>query len=425
MDTLQERLGVAVESDAARFSGGDFAEGRGASVARRVRRRRTARAAGYGGGAMLAVGALAVGGARLPWGGIGAIAQPGAGGCVTPDAAASTVSFGPEGGAVVYSATVDIDNGQASVTVPGRDSFTDPDVPPRYVVTYESDGTVHVVPAEGEEVTLRVAQDAPAVFVGSDGRAVTIGLGPHGDVMSVVVEAQVGDILPVASPSPSSDCVTPEPTDSASPAPSLDDEVVFADASPFQCGFVFDELDGSTGVITFEETQWVSSDEAAAAVRALHEDPASIPLGLSGEDVPVLTYSSTYLADRAFYASETGPTDPDEKAEAPYAEVNGEAIKGGFVEGAQFVLVSGGVVVATYDGSSTAEYGVTQYIDPFDIGSGKLYGLDLTLGFAPCTGVDPSQLEGAQPVAVAGTKFFDSDGNVDGPYYAWRFITRG
>src|SRR6187551_2819974 len=90
MNTLQERLGVAVESDAARYSGELFSTARGASIAGRVRRRRAVRAAGYGGGAMLAVGALAVGGTRIPWESLGGGLNVGAPGCVTASPSAAT-----------------------------------------------------------------------------------------------------------------------------------------------------------------------------------------------------------------------------------------------------------------------------------------------------------------------------------------------
>jgi|GEM_PF-1154051 len=58
----------AVAADAARMSGRDFADARGAGLARRVRTRRTVRAAGIGGTSALAVGVLVVGALNMPWG---------------------------------------------------------------------------------------------------------------------------------------------------------------------------------------------------------------------------------------------------------------------------------------------------------------------------------------------------------------------
>lgn len=57
-----------VAADAARMSGPRFANRHGGGVVRRVRTRRTVRAAGIGGGTMLTAGALAVGATHLEWG---------------------------------------------------------------------------------------------------------------------------------------------------------------------------------------------------------------------------------------------------------------------------------------------------------------------------------------------------------------------
>lgn len=425
MSTLQERLGVAVESDAARFMGGDFAEGHGAGIARRIKRRRAARAASYSGGTMLAVGALAVGATKLPWGSIGGAIQPGAAGCVTPSPTGGA-ALAPAGADVVYSSAVNVEDGSATVTVPGRDGTAAEPSTPRYVVTYTSDGNVHVVTAEGDEFGVHVSSAAPAHFVGADGREVTIDLGPDGDVLSVTVEAQEGEALSLEEPeaSPSSDCATPEPAETPTEEPILDDETAYADLSPFQCGYVFEELDGSTGVITIAEPHWVSAASAEASVLAFHEE-GGITLGLSGEDVPLVTFTAQFPGERSFYGSETGPLDPATYSEAPYVTVDGQEVKGGYVVGAQFVLVLDGAVVATYDGSLVDEFGVTQYIDGYDVATGTLYGLNLTAGFTPCDDVEPGELDGAQPVAVVGATFWDGEGSVDGPYYAWRFIVRG
>ncbi|MCB2413431.1 hypothetical protein LGT39_11305 [Demequina sp. TTPB684] len=56
-----------VADDASRMSGARFADARGASIARRVRTRRTVKAAGVGGASVVAVGALAVGATQAPW----------------------------------------------------------------------------------------------------------------------------------------------------------------------------------------------------------------------------------------------------------------------------------------------------------------------------------------------------------------------
>ena len=83
----------AVAADAARMSGRVFADARGVGVARRVRTRRTVRAAGIGGGTMLTAGALVLGATHMRWGS-GSMAPAGVwpGGC-TPTAVADVGSI--------------------------------------------------------------------------------------------------------------------------------------------------------------------------------------------------------------------------------------------------------------------------------------------------------------------------------------------
>jgi hypothetical protein len=67
-NTFHAVMSDLVAGDAARLSGQRFADVRGASIARRVRTRRTVKAAGVGGASVVAVGALAVGAINGPWG---------------------------------------------------------------------------------------------------------------------------------------------------------------------------------------------------------------------------------------------------------------------------------------------------------------------------------------------------------------------
>ncbi len=71
-------LNDLVVRDAARMSGDDFAESRAGGIGRRVRTRRTVRAAGVGGASALAAGAVAVGVTQVPWGGTATPAGAGA-----------------------------------------------------------------------------------------------------------------------------------------------------------------------------------------------------------------------------------------------------------------------------------------------------------------------------------------------------------
>lgn len=66
-NSFHSAMNDLVMEDAGRMSGRDFAEARGVGVARRVRTRRTVRAASVGGASVVAVGALAVGATQVPW----------------------------------------------------------------------------------------------------------------------------------------------------------------------------------------------------------------------------------------------------------------------------------------------------------------------------------------------------------------------
>ena len=64
--SIHDVMNSLVAADAARMSGRDFADARGAGLARKVRTRRTVRAAGMGGASAVAVGALAFGAMHFP-----------------------------------------------------------------------------------------------------------------------------------------------------------------------------------------------------------------------------------------------------------------------------------------------------------------------------------------------------------------------
>jgi len=74
-NAIQDVMNDLVAADAARLSGRRFADARGGGIARRVRTRRTVRAAGVGGASAMAVGAVALGATNLPWGQLGAVSS--------------------------------------------------------------------------------------------------------------------------------------------------------------------------------------------------------------------------------------------------------------------------------------------------------------------------------------------------------------
>jgi hypothetical protein len=360
---------------------------------------------------MLAVGALAVGGAKLPWAdfGIGTLGV-GAEDCVSAS--------------VETPATRVADLGVTAETDGTVITLTSTDTGELHTLRYVQ-GEVTNIEGGGTSF-LRQHEDGTYSFVMNDGTQVVFLMEAGiARIQSVAHPADGGD------PNSSADCLSPTPRPSASwvsapePEPSWGGEIIAEPGvatSPFQCGFEFPAPVGSTGIITVGAPRWFSAGEAEAAIRSAFGDPESVKLAPSGADVPQVVYTSISTWPGGNYGGETGFTDPAEQQDLPTWTADGVVQIGGHVDGAQFVLEANDVVIATHsrDGSGAA----TQFLEPYDVGAGTLYGLDLTSGFDACPGVDPAILEGAQAVAVAGTKVVDSDGAEDGPYYAWHYITR-
>ncbi len=421
MNTLQERLGVVVEADAARFSGEEFADAWGGDVAGRVKRRRQVRAAAYSGGTMLAAGALVIGGVKLPWGTFAGPAGVGGVDCVTvtPSAAES----------IVYTETVAIEGGAASWAIPGREL----EEATRYTLTYPSDRVergVTVTSPDGTPLELEFDATGEATFVGEDGRVVVVTLSEGENSILTVVKSNANEVQ--ASPSASADCVTPTPSPAVSampsPSPSPSPSTSWSDAqdvsSPFQCGFEFPSSVGSTGPIAVEAVEWFAPEAAEERIRSQYADPEDALLQLSGDPVPVLVFSTTpsWASEREEWILIGG--DPAVEGVGLFGTSNDPAATAGLVSGVQFVLESADKVIAVPDFTALPSGVASQYFESNGRASARIYGLDLTVAFAACPGVDQADLAGAQAVAVAGTQGFDADGTIEGPYYAWRFITR-
>jgi hypothetical protein len=92
-DSLHSVMNDVVAADASRMSGRDFADARGAGLARKVRTRRTVRAAGMGGASAVAVGAFAFGATHLEWGQLD-VASSGSNSTVEPAPATSPFQCG-------------------------------------------------------------------------------------------------------------------------------------------------------------------------------------------------------------------------------------------------------------------------------------------------------------------------------------------
>lgn len=446
---LQDLLNGTAEAKRMNFASEDFAAGYGRSVIGRVKRRRAVSATAIGGGSLVAVGALTFGAASVPWNSFSPL-TPGAATC-EPASALSSPS--PTGSAAERAFIITVLLPKGTLTT---------------IVTQESEGqTESVVTSEtlqDETATLKLVngtllqddgegnftelQRTDGVFTitfpsGAE-RFLTVdpaeGNEPGTEPGHVIYEANGTDLVidlareplaPEPSSSADADCVTPEPSSSPTPSPSSSasptpsagtlPEAVQG-GSPFQCGFEFSGPAGSTGVITIAEPLWISAGSAEATVNSMYVDPDSNRFAFSGDDVPTVQYSSSSTWPGGNYGGEVGFTDPAELPDSFSYEADGEVIYDGVLSGAQFVLAMDDVVIATFASEDGADSGVTQFLNSAGDGNGTLFGLDLTSGFVACPGVDPDSLDGAQAVAVAGAKLVGRD-TVDGPYYAWRYIT--
>lgn len=370
---------------------------------------------------MLAAGALVLGGTKLPWGTLAGPASVGGVDCVP-------VSASPDEN-VVYSESVAIEGGAAAWEIPGREL----EEATRYTLSYPSDRVergVTVTSPDGTPLELEFDATGQATFVGEDGRVVVVTLSEGENTILTVVKSNATEGQP--SPTASVDCVTPTPSPAVSampsPSPSPSPSISWADpqeiASPFQCGFEFPSSVGSTGPIAVEAVEWFAPDAAEERIRSQYAYPEDALLQLSGDPVPVLVFSTTpsWVSEREQSILTGG--DPAVEGVGLFGTGNDPAATAGLVSGVQFVLESADKVIAVPDFTALPSGVSSQYFESNGRASARIYGLDLTVAFASCPGVDQADLAGAQAVAVAGTQAFDADGTIEGPYYSWRYIER-
>ena len=159
--SIHDVMNDLVRADAARMSGRDFADARGPGVARRVRTRRTVRAAGIGGGTMLTAGALVVGALNLPWGATSTDpGATGASGCVE----APWPRVGPDG-SIGSGSFLGLDL-LVNLTLDGL-TLSERDTDPRSEVT---------VPVNGRLLQGTSRQDEPLALTMPSGNDVTVSL---------------------------------------------------------------------------------------------------------------------------------------------------------------------------------------------------------------------------------------------------------
>ena len=239
MNPLHERLGAALDGDAARYNGDDFADARLGSVLGSVKRRRAARAAGVSSVSLVGAGALAVGAANVPWGSFVLGASPAGSPSVvcttsTPDAVAAVAptSGTADGSDFVVILEMGEDTPPVTETSPNGITKSDPGTPGSVswaitggddatnVAKASMDGDTLVIdtPTEGTQ-RVEVSADGsyhftlngqPVVWTISDDGQHEVTLSMPGS------DGVAGDApAPAASPSPSVDCVTTTPEPSA------------------------------------------------------------------------------------------------------------------------------------------------------------------------------------------------------------------
>lgn len=385
----------------ARFAHDDFAGACGRRVTQRVRRRRTVRAVGAGGGTALTAGALAVGATHVPWGLWGTAAvQPGATDCVTPTPGDFTYSVP---GDFTYSVPAELSEPTrvADSTVQwtdarGVDVTLSQDADGTWWVTRGTDAPEPIMPNDDGDLTV-VTSDGATVVTISAANAVS------GEELASTIRYTV-DSSPSAK---ADDCYTPSPTPSPaatasatasaspSPDPTLAAKPEELDGSPFECGFEFDSaVRGSAGggVTGYE---WVDPDTFNASLLAKWPTASDLPLATGSQPLP-MAHIDLEPGDDSNPAIAFGAGAPEDQiGDTSMSEPT-------MFIGASFVQVRDGVVVGTMkvDLESASRYFSFDY-------DGEHNVIDLVLvdadnAFLACPGESPDA-PGLSTYVVAGS----------------------
>jgi len=426
-DSFQAAMNGLVAADAARMSGRAFADARGSGVARRVRTRRTVRAAGVGGASAVAVGAVALGATYLPG---HETTTPGVwpGGCTpTPIADVGAIWSVP---AVPRAHVIDASEGKDKEAWYLYDDNLDMVVLQMVPTTFGlevtfADGTRQLVQSE--------STIGPYVFEAPGGGWVTF------DPTDTVHHAMWHADAP-ADPSPIrvEDAVAPpfawqwtgcalegpsagvDANGSSEPNPSPDPSLSAAPvvASPFECGFAFDAESSDAPHLTVTATAWntprdgmsagdngvdaswsaVASDQSLSAVHG-------VVRATVGSDQPGYESLAPTLVNGMDPADPTRTTNTADSS----------------IVGASFVDVRDGVVVGTMSvAGGDATRTASAILNDHQFASTLLTP---QTAFKACADAAPS--DGSVDVYfVAGAIVTGSRGSdvTAGPEYAWAWI---
>lgn len=411
-NSFQAAMNDLVAADAARMSGRAFADARGTGVARRVRTRRTVRAAGMGGASAVAVGAIAFGATHMPWGALDA--APGIGGtdCATPS---------PSDDAYAYEVIV-----RQGVTPVDTVSLTDAATGATFLTaTLQPDGTYVFTDADGNALRATAGESSGSYWIlgpqvpPNDWGTASPGAAEIG-VKSVSTADFVG--LPSAVRSALDDCYTPSPTPTqvstvaADPSPSPDPSVaakpedVVVGTNPFQCGFAFPvDSSAADGLWTLEAEQ-----NSVADVNARLADYSSTAPQALGT-APLFTVT---MVDH-FAATLGSISTVDQQAIDPALVANRAQASGvSLVQNATFVAVVNGSVVGTI----VDPYASLTPPALFEEGLDTVFDNAITLlnpdiAFTACPGITLGN--DWTPYVVVGDAALDSAGKAYGPVYGW------
>jgi len=403
-----------LRADAARMSGRDFANTRGTGVARRVRTRRTVRAAGIGGGTMLTAGALVAAAINMPWE-TKAAPGPGGGGvgvggdCATP---------WPEPYPYVvqkrYADYLPEETWRIALSSSEEVVFmiTPEDVGQTWLVTYPS-GATEVVPYSGAGEVRVDAPDGPSILLsvwmidgGTEMAVTAYSVTPGGPLIAPIDDCYAQG----ATPTPSSLVVRP----STDPSLAASTERI---ASPFQCGFFFDKESSDAPHLTITATAW-NTPAGSASVGDNSGDAQWTDGTLDTSGNAAHGVAKTSLAAASSGGGVSGGRDP---ADPAVREEFGNYNNGTFT-GVTFVSVRNGVVVGTLIEDFTAGDALMSVTG---MGDGQFAaGLSHPeSAFVACPGEQPTDVSvDVYFVVSAVTMERGNPDPVAGPEYAWSHI---
>jgi hypothetical protein len=372
---------------------------------------------------VLAVGALAVGGAKLPWGGFVGL-DVGAEDCVTLEASAPIVASGVsampslEDGQVDSSFVVSTMDGEQSVTVLMRGAV--PVLVDATTARIEtlSDGSYGVVFADGTTMRLDLRFDdggLSAVYyapvIPQDDQGVSFAPEIGGPTSGAAMEA--------ASPSLSLDCVTPTPRATSSHvSPEGPDPAADIPGSPFSFGTALETEEYRSEKLFIDTVEWVPVDQMNRRLELGYGETEGVPRALGAG--PVVTVE---VVDRVGgFSGVTGATggsvDPVLHVAQGFIDPQRDNVS--LVFGWMFVAVRDGIVVGKVRASGSEPMAPPMTYGP-GFGAENQHTYTLLNPEGNFLDANGEVLTGEwDTYIVVGSGYFDETGEFTGLEYAWK-----